>query len=146
MAEERAGQRAGRRVGYMLAIAVNGLLLYLINVAPGWEAWSFLTPEFGDLVRLVDASLVSGLVLSLVTLVVDTPFWRGLRDGVSATFALVVLARLFVIFPFAIDEDSIWRIVLRAVLGLAMVGAFIGIVAGLGRVARAMHVRANYRR
>jgi hypothetical protein len=27
-----------------------------------------------------------------------------------------------------------------------MVGAFIGIVAGLGRVARAMHVRANYRR
>jgi hypothetical protein len=141
-----AEERAGRRFGYGLAIVANGLLLYVINVVPGWESWSFLTADFGDLVRLINASLVAGLVLSVVTFLSDTAFWRGVRDGVNATFSLVVLARLFVIFPFAIDEGSPWQIVVRILLGLGMVGAFIGIVAGLGRVARAMHVRANYRR
>lgn len=146
MAEERAGQRVGRRVGYALALAANVLLLYVINITPGWESWSFLTTDFADLLRLVNASLVAGAVLSLVTFLSDTAFWRGIRDGVNATFTLVVLARLFVVFPFAIDEDSPWRLVVRVLLGLGMVGAFIGIVAGLGRVARALHVRANYRR
>ena len=34
---------AGRRAGYAVAIAVNLVLLYLVNVAPGWQAVPFLT-------------------------------------------------------------------------------------------------------
>jgi hypothetical protein len=34
---------ASRRVGYVIAIAVNAALLIVLNAQPGWQGLSFLT-------------------------------------------------------------------------------------------------------
>lgn len=133
----------GRRAGYLVAIVANGTLLWLINISPGWASWGFLTERTSDVLALVNTALIVGAVSNAVLLVRDTPLLRGLRAALTATFALVVLAQLFVRFPF---NTSAGRVPLSIVLGLFMVVAFVGLVMGWSRVARALHVNAHLRR
>jgi hypothetical protein len=146
MADDDRRRRVLRRTAALLAVLACAGLLWAVNQSPGWQAWQFVTEDFGKMVRLVNAALVSGLVLNLVALIYDSGFWRGARDAIGATFGLIVLARLFVLFPFPVGEDDFWLPAIRVLLGVAMVGAFIGVVAGWGRIARELHVRVNYRR
>ena len=146
MAEDDRRRRRLRRLAALLAALACGGLLWAINQNPGWQTWDFLTEDFGKMVRLVNAALISGLVLNLVALILDSGFWRGARDGIGATFGLIILARLFVLFPFPVADDGFWRLAIHVLLGVAMVGAFIGLVAGWGRIARELHMRVNYRR
>ena len=47
-----------RRVGYVIAIAVNAALLYLLNTNPGWEAIPLVTAAADQVIGLVNLSLV----------------------------------------------------------------------------------------
>lgn len=142
--ERRKG--LGRRVAALIAALACVGLFWAINQSPGWAAWQFLTEDFDPMVRLVNIALLAGLFFNLAAALFDTGLWRGLRDAAGATFGLVVLARAFVLFPFAVAEDSTGEVVIRVVLGLSMIGAFIGVVAGWGLIARELHLRTNYRR
>lgn len=146
MADKDRRRRVWRRIAALLGVVACAGLLWVINENPGWESWGFLTEDFGKMVLLVNASLISGLVLNVMALITDSGGWRGLRDAVGATFGLVILARLFVLFPFAVADDSAEQLVIRVLLGVAMIGAFIGVVAGWGLIARELHLRVNYRR
>ena len=52
-----------RRSGYVVAAAVNAVLLYLVDVRPGWDAVPFLTADTTLVLGAVNASLVAGLRL-----------------------------------------------------------------------------------
>jgi hypothetical protein len=146
MADKDRRRRVGRRIAALLGALACAGLLWVINGTPGWESWNFLTEDFGKMVRLLNAALIIGLFLNVMALITDSGGWRGLRDAVGATFGLVILARLFVLFPFAVADDSAEKLAIRVLLGVAMVGAFIGVVTGWGLIARELHTRVNYRR
>ena len=44
--------RSARRAGYLIGALLNGALLWLVNVSPGWQAVPFLTQEFDGVLPL----------------------------------------------------------------------------------------------
>jgi hypothetical protein len=139
------GERLGGspRLGYALSLCVNFTALWILNVSPGWQALEFLTPAAEDVMGLLNLSLVVALLCNGVLLIFRSTLLRGLRDALIATLGLAVLARTFVVFPFAAADDTAARIALKAALGVAMAATFLAVVSGWSLVARALAVLAR---
>ena len=121
---------ATRRFGYVVAVLVNAALLYLVNGWPGWDAVPFLTADTRLVIGLVNASILVNLAANVVYVVRDPPWLKALGDVLTTTVGLVALLRIWQVFPFDFASSSFdWALVVRVLLGVAIVGSAIGIVA-----------------
>ncbi|MGZ4494658.1 MAG: hypothetical protein ACXVWU_08165 [Nocardioides sp.] len=120
---------AARRTGYVIAAAINALVLYAANVWPGWEAVPFLTPDTRLVMGLVNASVLVGLVANLVYLVRDPRWLKALGDVLTTTVGLLAMVRIWRVFPFDFGGASFdWALVVHWVLAVGIVGSAIGIL------------------
>lgn len=138
MAEQRRRRGRGtRRLGYLVAAAVNALLWYLANVSPGWEAVPFLTAETVEVLPLFNLALGVGLVSNLVYVIWDPPRLRALGDLVGAVVALALGVRVYRVFPFDFAGLSYdLTTLMRVVVVLGIIGSAIGILAALVALVR----------
>ncbi len=127
-ASPRTTSSASRRVGYAVAVAINGVLLYLVNVWPGWQIIPFLTEDFRDVLGLVNASLIAGMVVNLFNLLLDWRWVRAVGDLVTLGIGLAGLVLFWQVFPFDFPGGFDWSLLVRIVIVLAMVGTVIGII------------------
>ncbi|HWO65427.1 MAG TPA: hypothetical protein VNO31_35870, partial [Umezawaea sp.] len=116
--------------GYLVAGVVDVVLLVLIHVAPGWHAVPFLTERAGDVVPVVTAGLVLGLVVNLVYLARPRPLVFRLGDVATTAVALLVVERLRLVFPFdfgrsAIDWTSIVEVALPVLSVLVLIALLV---------------------
>jgi hypothetical protein len=131
----RRHSTAARRTGYLVAAAVNLVLLWLVLVWPGWEALSFLTDQFSEVVGLMSASLLVGAAANLVYVVADPPRVRAAGQLVVSALSLAVTVRLLQVFPFDFSGwsfDPSWLV--RLLLWLAVLGTVVGMVTELVRL------------
>ena len=63
----------------MVAMTVNLVLLFLVNVAPGWQAVPFLTESTTDVLLLVNLSMAAAVAANAVYSVFDPPWVRSTR-------------------------------------------------------------------
>ena len=135
---EQTGSRSSpgaRRAGYVVAVLVNAVLLWLVNVYPGWQALPFLTDDVTDVLPWVNVSLAASLAANLVYLVTDAPRVLAAGQMVLSAIALAVTARLLAVFPFDFSAYTVdWALVTRVVLVVALLGSAVGVVAGLVRL------------
>jgi hypothetical protein len=134
MNDHRSGRprTADRRPGYAGAILVNAAVWYVLNIWPGWQELPFLTEGFSQVLALLNAALVASVVLNVVYLVHDGPWLKSICDLAMTVLGLVVLLRMWQVFPFALgDSERDWALMVRVVLGLAVFGTAIAIVAQL---------------
>lgn len=129
---------ASRRVGYGVAVAINGVLLYLVNVWPGWQIIPFLTEDFRDVLGLVNASLVAGMVVNLFNLLLDRRWVRALGDLVTLGIGLAGLVLFWQVFPFDFPGGFDWSLLVRIVIVLAMIGTVIGIIVQIVTLVRSL--------
>ena len=133
----RQSSAAARRLGYLVAAGVNGVLLYLINVAPGWQELTFLTSATVSVLTWVNTSLVAGIVANVLYVLDDAPAVRAFGDLVTTSIALAAIVRVWQVFPFAFDQRGVhWEQVIRVLLVVATVGSAIAIVVQLVTLAR----------
>ena len=133
---------AARHLGYAVAIAVNLVVLALVNVSPGWEAVGFLTPRMAEVLWLVNASLLVGVVANSAYSVYDATWLRALGDVATTGIGLAVMVRIWQVFPFDFDPSSFpWDVVARWLLGIGIFGSIIGIIVALVKLVRALAVR-----
>jgi hypothetical protein len=130
--------RGARRFGYVVAAAVNVVLLVLIHVRPGWQAVRFLTEQTVDVLPWVTAQLVASVGVNAVWFVADPRWLRALGELGTSVVGLVATARVLQVFPFAFDAGSVWPDVVRVVLWVAVVGSAIGVLANVVRFVRAV--------
>jgi hypothetical protein len=134
---------AARRFGYLVAVLVNAVLLYATNSWPGWEALPFLTEDMRLVIGLVNASIAVNLAANVVYLVRDPSWLKALGDMLTTTVGIVALLRIWQVFPFDFGGSSFdWTLVVRIVLGIAIVGSAIGIVAAFVSFVRSVATRA----
>ena len=55
-----------RRSGYVIAIAVNVVMLYVVNNLLAWDILPFLTDDFGRVLWLIDISLLATIMVNLI--------------------------------------------------------------------------------
>ena len=133
----RTTKRSGvSRAGHAVAVVVNLVLLYVINVWPGWDAVPFLTPDTTQVLGLVNASLWVSAIAETTYVITTSAWWRALGDAVTTGVGLAATIRVWQVFPF--DLSSGWEIAARVFLGIAIVGSLVGIVAAISRFIRAM--------
>lgn len=89
-----AQRQSSRRAGYAIGAAVNGVLLYLIHVSPGWDVLPFLTPDMSTVLPWIDASLAAGIAVNLVQVVADPEWLRRTGALVISLFGLLATVRL----------------------------------------------------
>lgn len=128
-----ARRKRNRRLGYLITIVIDAVLLILITVSPGWQAVPFLTPAAQPAVSVLVASLWVALVANVVYLVADPPRLRALGDLISTTLGVIVAWRLLADFPFTFAADG-WAWLVRGGLVLALIGGGIGVIVLVVRV------------
>lgn len=139
-ASPRRPSVAARRSGYIVAAAVNGLVLYLVNRRPGWEALPFLTPDMTKVLWLVNASILAGIVTNLVYLFADPPRLRSLGDLVTTGIGLAAMVRIWQVWPISFDSGGFpWDTVFRWIVAIGIVGSAIGMVVALVTLVRGTH-------
>jgi hypothetical protein len=130
----------------MVSIAINAVLLYLLNAHPGWQSLSFLTPATAQVIGLVNLMLWAGIAANAVYVVADPAPLRAICDLVTLTITLVTTIRVWEVFPFAFDGSVAFVAVLaRVVLIIGIVGACIGILYSVVTLIRTL-VRAGTQR
>lgn len=136
MAERRRTSPTLRRVGYVIAVVVNLVLLWLVLVWPGWDAIPFVTIEAAAVIPLVVASLVLGAVVNTVNAVLDSRVLHAIGDIATAILSFFVVWRVWEIFPFAFPAGSGAESGVRILLGALMVLIGLGIVGNLAVLIR----------
>lgn len=128
---------ASRRAGYVIAIVVNAVLLYLINVKPGWQVARFLTPATSQVLGIVNLALALRLAANVVYVGYDGPRLKALGDLITTAAGLAATIRVWQVFPFAFHGSAaFWSTVVRVLLIVGIVGSSIAIAVALVRLIR----------
>lgn len=115
---------AARRVGYVAAIVLNVILMYVFSSLLGWHV-PFLTPAFAAVLGVLMLSMSVSIVVNLAYIVYDATWFRRLGDIVTTTLGLVVMWTAYTIFPFDLPAglNSMARlslILVMAAMGIAL--------------------------
>ena len=95
----RESKRA-RKIGYVVGFMVNSIMLFIVNVRPGWRQLSFLTEDFAGILWLINLSMVSSATANLIYLWYDPAWFKSLcQVGISA-IGLGAAIRMLRVFPF----------------------------------------------
>lgn len=133
---------ASRRLGYTIAVGVNALLFYLVNVSPGWHAVPFLTSATTQVLPWVNATMIAGVVANVLYVGFDPRWFRALGDIVTTAIGIAGMVRVWQVFPFDFGGSSVgWASVARALLGVGIAGSAIAIVVALVTFIRTLGVR-----
>ena len=135
--DTRTTSPAARRGGYAVSVVVNLVLLYVINVGPGWQQLSFLTDAFADVLVVVNLSMLATLVVNVVQIFHDPQWFVALGQLILSAIALVVAIRLLEVWPFDFSAYSFnWDALTRVLLWIAVVGSIAGMIASVVQVVR----------
>jgi hypothetical protein len=117
-----------RRVGYLVAVLVNGTMLWVVNNLLGWRWPPFLTSAFDELLPVIDLSLTAAIVVNLLWAWRDPTWFRHLgRIGLDA-ISVAVVVRTWQVFPFDFSGYwSGWPTLGRIALGVAFIGLIIDV-------------------
>jgi hypothetical protein len=120
---------AARRVGYVVAAAINAGMLYVVNVWPGWQSLSFLTDDTHRVLGLVNLTLWANLAVDLVYVAYDPQWFKALGDLMTAAIGLALSIRVLRVFPFDFTGYTFdWAVPIRIVLVVGVVGTAIAVV------------------
>jgi hypothetical protein len=123
---------SAKRVGYLVAAALNGVLLWAVHQLLDWGWPGFLTADFERMLGLVTASVIAGIVVNLALAVHHRGRSRALADLVTAAFALAVGLRMWEVFPFDFTGYATdWSVPMRVALGVGIAATGIAIIANL---------------
>ena len=122
----------GRKVGYVIAVAINAVLLWVSHQLLDWEWPRFLTQEYERLLGIITVSFVATMVANALFVLVDPPWFKAVANTVTSAISFVVAVRTWQVFPFDFSTYARdWSTLVRAVLLVAMVGTAIATVANL---------------
>jgi hypothetical protein len=136
---KRSPSTAARRFGYAVAAAINIVLLYLINVHPGWSAVPVLTDDTVDVLPLVNASLAVGIAVAVVEVIRDPPWLVALGGMATTAIGTATVLRMWQVFPLDFGNGSFdWAMLARVLLAVAVIGSIVGFAAQTAALAGAL--------
>jgi hypothetical protein len=137
MAARAPRSRGARRFGYIVAIVVNALILWVANNLLAWEWPKFLTSEFNQVLPYINASLLITMIVNAVWLLFDPPWFRSLAQVGLNLIAILATVKLYQVFPFDFsDYPGNLETVARILMGLAIVASGIAILSQVFKLFR----------
>jgi hypothetical protein len=134
MVEQRI-KRGTKRFGYVMAAAINGVMLWIAHQLLDWKWPAFLTPEFDDVLPIITVSFVVSIVANLAYALKDGWPTKPVGELVTSVIGFVTALRFWQVFPFEFSGDD-WTWLVRLVLVVAMVGSAMGAIVQLVNLAK----------
>lgn len=128
--------RASRIVGYVLAIALNAVMLWVAHRILDWGWPPFVTDDWHQLLPVITAAAVVTIVTDAGLIAYDGPAVKAGVEMVQGAMGIAVAVRMLQVFPFDVSEG--WGTLIRVLLVVAIVGGAIGIVVWLTKLVRAV--------
>lgn len=123
---------AGKRVGYLLAIAVNALMAFVANNILAWDIASFLTDDFERVLPAINLMIAVTIAINFALLFYAPRWFVAATDVLSTGFGLAATVRMYRVFPFDFDAFEFdWGLVVKLLLIVAIIGSVAGIAIGL---------------
>lgn len=133
------GPPPGRRFGYLVAAAINGVLLWVSHHLLEWGWPKFLTEDFEEVLPILSLSLVATIVANLLYLLYDARWFTALAEAVTAALSLASAVRTWQVFPFDFSTTARdWSTLARVVIAVGIVGLAIAVVANVARFVAAV--------
>ncbi len=116
----------GRQAGYVAAIIVNLIMLYVFHNLLRWGV-PFLTEDWEEILPYMDASISGAIAVNILWIFYDARWFRRLLQIGLNVLGFRVAWAMFTIFPFEFDVYPVEQ-VLRIAFLVAMVGIVIGTI------------------
>ena len=130
-----AARSTTRRAGYLVAVAVNVVMLFIVNNLLAWGWFSWLTEDFELILPILNVSIVASIAANLIYLAYDADWFKTSMDTGLLVISLGVAIRTWQVFPFDFTGwDFDWSVVFRVVLALAIFGMGIALVVNAVRL------------
>ncbi len=131
---DRRIKHGAKRVGYVLAAVINGVMLWIAHQLLDWKWPEFLTPKFDEMLSIITVSFVASILANLLYAQNDGWPIKPLGELVTSALGFVTALRFWHVFPFEFSGDDLsW--ILRLVLIVAMVGSAVGAIVQLVKLA-----------
>lgn len=118
-----------RKFGYLVAVAVNAVLLWVVHNLLDWEWTRFITEEWDQVLPILTTSLIAAIVVNTLYIVFDPKWFKSLTQIVLSGISLAVTVRMLRVFPFDFTAyDFPWETFVRVGLVVGIVGISIAIV------------------
>ena len=124
--------RTGRRIGYGVTVAINLVVLVIVNNVLEWGWFPWLTDDFTDVIPILNLSLVASMVVNLIYLAYDAAWFKALCESALLMISIVATARVWSVFPFDFSAYSWdWASTTRVILACALIGMSIALVVNI---------------
>ena len=138
-------RQGSKRLGYLVAIAVNVAMLYVVNNLLAWGWPPFLTEDFDQLLPIVNLSLVVSILVNATYLTFDPDWFKSFSQIGIAVISLAVFIRTLQVFPFDFTAyDFNWETLTRTIVYLGMFGVAIAILVESVKLVRALAARPDH--
>ena len=126
---DRSPPKTVRRSGYVIAILMNGVMLWAVHQLLDWGWPRFLTDEFADTLPLLSISFIASIIGNVCFLYRDSGWFRALADLVTAAAGLAVAVQMWAVFPFDVsDYDHDWSWLIRVGLAAGIVATAVAAI------------------
>lgn len=133
-----------RRLGYVVTIIVNVVVLYIASNIVAWGWFSWLTADFDEVVPYISISILASIVVNALYVVYDGAWFKSIGETITLVLTLIANVQLLRVFPFDFSAYQWnWDAIVRVVLILATIGMIAGIIAQLATLVRAIVVGSD---
>ena len=134
----------GHRAGYVIAVAINAVMLWITHRLLDWGWPRFLTQDFEELLPVITLSFLASMVVNAAFIVADPPWFKSLCNVVTSAISLAVAVRTWQVFPFDFSSYAVdWSTIARVVVIVAAVGSAIATLVNLVNVPRELARRGR---
>jgi hypothetical protein len=118
-----------RRLGYTIAIVVNGAILFVVHNLLAWGVPEWLTDDFGDVLPILTLSLLAAIMVNTVFLFYDEPWFTTACELVTLGLSMAVVVTTYRVFPFDFSAYAWdWDVMVRWVIILTIAAMSIALV------------------
>ncbi len=128
-AKPKATKKKSGKGGFIAAIIVNLILLFVFNNLLNWGI-PFLTSAYSGVLWAINLSIGATIIANILFLVYDAGWFRHLAQLILNVIALFVIFLIYSIFPFTFTAAS-WASWVKIALIVIMAGIGIAIIVEL---------------
>ena len=106
-----------RRFGYTIAVGLSLGILFIVNNLPTGDEIPFLTSDFERLLPIINALLLTSIVVYGVWILYDAPWFRSAGRIILNLLIIAVLGLTYRVFPFDFSAyDFDWATLIRVLI------------------------------
>ncbi len=127
--KKRGPSRGTRQFGYLVAIGIGFVMLYVANRLLEWGWFAWLTEDFEEVLPIVNLSIWAGIIANALYLVYDAEWFKLLTQIPQLIISGVAGLRMLDVFPFDFSAyEFAWDTVARLAIILPLVGMAIALI------------------